>query len=268
MLPASAVAGSVLTVTVASDYAVGDQVRIVANSAGTDCSGSVGVYTIKAIAGDLTTVTFVEDIGTVATAAHCSLVGATGRCTSKGSQTTAQIAAKGMTACTSAGGTWTPSFVQRNKHGGIYTYGNLERYPFGRNVPYTDSQNALAYHHETGFTTYGYTSYETLYGYTAAGAVTNANPGVHTDDTTNDAIGANVGTDCGSTEMDVTAQAEASALWAAGTVALTPSMRPDMRKGVGKVADNTGAAVYFEPGTTTACLDRYSQSSPDRKSVV
>jgi hypothetical protein len=55
-------------------------------------------------------------------------------------------------------------FVQRSKHGGIYTWGNLERYPFGRVVS-TDSQNAHQNLHETGFTTYGYTSYESLYGY-------------------------------------------------------------------------------------------------------
>merc|ERR1711871_604695 len=117
---------------------------------------------------------FLETVGTSAAATECSLVGATGRCTDQGTQTTAQAAAKGQGACTAAGGEWTPSFVQRNKHGGIYTYGNLERYPFGRHIPYTDSQNALAYHHETGFTTYGYTSYESLYGYTKPGAVDNA----------------------------------------------------------------------------------------------
>jgi hypothetical protein len=55
-------------------------------------------------------------------------------------------------------------FVQRSKHGGIYTWGNLERFPFGRVVG-TDSQNAHSNLHETGFTTYGYTSYESLYGY-------------------------------------------------------------------------------------------------------
>merc|ERR1711871_1634873 len=67
----------------------------------------------------------------------------------------------------SAGG----EFVQRNKHGGIYTWGNLERYPFGRSdaAVVTDPARtgAMKNLHDTGFTTYGYSSYESLYGYVA-----------------------------------------------------------------------------------------------------
>lgn len=57
-------------------------------------------------------------------------------------------------------------FVQRSKHGAIYTWGNLERFPFGRPVN-TDSVRSYQNLHETGFTTYGYTSYESIYGYVA-----------------------------------------------------------------------------------------------------
>ena len=163
---ATGISGKVLTVAVSADYAVGDRVRIVAS--GASCDAAVGEYTIASLTA--AAVTFLETIGTAGDATHCSLVGGTGRCTDQGTQTTAQAAATGKTACTALGGEWTPSFVQRNKHGGIYTYGNLERYPFGRHIPYTDSRNALAYHHETGFTVYGYTSYESLYGYTAPGS--------------------------------------------------------------------------------------------------
>merc|ERR1711988_1727462 len=190
-----------------------------------------------AIAGDATTVTFLETIGTAATPAHCSLIGGTGRCTDQGTQTAAQKAATGKAACAAAGGEWTPSFVQRNKHGGIYTYGNLERYPFGRHIPYTDSQNALAYHHETGFTTYGYTSYESLYGYTSPGAVNNAK--AYTAG--NNAAGVDIGIDCGPTQMGL------------ATAELT---------GVGAAAGNTGAAVYVEPGTQTVCTDYFSVTAP------
>jgi hypothetical protein len=50
-------------------------------------------------------------------------------------------------------------FVQRNKHGGTYTFGNIHRYPFGeRSQGGTGSRI-------TGFTTYGYTDYTWLYGY-------------------------------------------------------------------------------------------------------
>ena len=56
------------------------------------------------------------------------------------------------------------SFVQHSKHGGIYTWGNIERFPFGRPAG-TDKQNSYGHLHETGFTTYGYSSYESLYGY-------------------------------------------------------------------------------------------------------
>ena len=50
-------------------------------------------------------------------------------------------------------------FVQINKHGGVYTSGNRERYPFGmRSQGNTGSRIS-------GFTTYGYTDYEWLYGY-------------------------------------------------------------------------------------------------------
>ena len=50
-------------------------------------------------------------------------------------------------------------FVQRNKHGGIYTYGNLERYPFGERSQGTTGSRV------SGFTTYGYSDYKWLYGY-------------------------------------------------------------------------------------------------------
>ena len=49
-------------------------------------------------------------------------------------------------------------FVQRNKHGGIYTFGNPERFPFGQRSQGTSGQRV------TGFTTYGYTNYPWLYG--------------------------------------------------------------------------------------------------------
>ena len=256
---ASGVSGNTVTVTVASDYQAGDQVRLVQNTASSTACEAIGVYTILSITGT-TAVTFVETLPSVTTPAECSLVGATGRCTSQGSQTTAQIAAKGMTACTAAGGMWTPSFVQRNKHGGIYTYGNLERYPFGRSIGYTDSRNAQAFHHETGFTSYGYTSYESLYGYTAAGAATNAHPGVQAD--ASKTLGVNIGTDCGSTEMDITTQTQASALWDGTAQALGRAVRPDLRLGQGKVSGNTGAAEYAEPGTLLPCVDLWGQKAP------
>jgi len=66
-------------------------------------------------------------------------------------------------------------FVQRNKHGGIYTWGNSERYPFGNTYGgsvETDPliTGAFTGLYDTGFTTRGFTSYESLYGYYAAGA--------------------------------------------------------------------------------------------------
>merc|ERR1711871_1503965 len=256
---ATAMSGNTMTVTVDAAYQVGDRVRVVENSGGTGCDVE-GEYTIAAIANNRSTVTFAEAVGTSGTAAHCSLIVATGRCTDQGTQTTAQADAKGQGACTAAGGQWTPSYVQRNKHGGIYTYGNLERFPFGRKIPFTDSQNALSYHHETGFTTAGYSSYESLYGYTAAGAITNAIPGIY--DAAQDALGANIGTDCGATEMGVTTQTQASALWDGGTIAAAPQNRDDLRLGQGKVSDNTGAADYLEPGTTTSSTDKYGIKSP------
>jgi len=98
----------------------------------------------------------------------------------------------------------TDKFVQWNKHGGIYTYGNIERFPFGydRTSRMTNTkvwgcpENAIltgqAYEEryadeaaattacggdrfvrevkygaldETGYTTWGYSKYESLYGY-------------------------------------------------------------------------------------------------------
>ena len=64
-------------------------------------------------------------------------------------------------------------FVQRNKHGGIYTWGNSERYPFGNTYGgsvETDPEVTGAFTglYDTGFTTRGFTSYESLYGYYAA----------------------------------------------------------------------------------------------------
>jgi len=249
------ISGNTMTVAVDPAYQVGDRVRVI--ETGGDGCDVEGEYTIAEINGARTEVTFVETVGTSGTSEHCSLMGATGRCTDQGTQTTAQAAAKGQTACTAAGGQWTPSFVQRNKHGGIYTYGNLERYPFGRRIPFTDSQNALSYHHETGFTTYGYSSYESLYGYTAPGAVTNL--GAYAG--AQDADGANIGSNCGATEMDVTDQTEESELWSANVEDTAPQNRDDMRLGQGQ-AGATGAAEYLEPGTTTSCTDKYGIKSP------
>ena len=50
-------------------------------------------------------------------------------------------------------------FVQRNKHGGTYTSGNIHRFPFG------DRSQGNTGSRITGFTTYGFTNYEWLYGY-------------------------------------------------------------------------------------------------------
>ena len=46
-------------------------------------------------------------------------------------------------------------YVQRNKHGGVYTQGNLERFPFG----VIDNKH----NRETGRTTFGYTTYRSLH---------------------------------------------------------------------------------------------------------
>ena len=54
-------------------------------------------------------------------------------------------------------------FVQWNKHGGIYTYGNAERFPFGINR-YSGAPE-YAKLDETGSSTWGYSKYESLYGY-------------------------------------------------------------------------------------------------------
>jgi len=232
---ATGASGKVLTVAVDANYAVGDRVRIVENAVGTDCDDAVGEYTIASLT--TSAVTFLETIGTAADVTHCSLIGGIGRCTDKGTQTDEQKAATGKAACVAVGGEWTPSFVQRNKHGGLYTYGNLERYPFGRHIPYTDSQNALAYHHETGFTVYGYTSYESLYGYTAPGAVDNAKAYA----AGSNAEGTNIGIDCGPTQMGL-----ATAALIGNGVRGTPG----------------NAAVYLEPGTTTACVDAFGVTAP------
>ena len=54
-------------------------------------------------------------------------------------------------------------FVQWNKHGGIYTYGNIERFPFGINR-YSGAPE-YGKLDETGSSTWGYSKYESLYGY-------------------------------------------------------------------------------------------------------
>jgi hypothetical protein len=54
-------------------------------------------------------------------------------------------------------------FIQWNKHGGIYTYGNAERFPFGINR-YSGAPE-YAKLDETGSSTWGYSKYESLYGY-------------------------------------------------------------------------------------------------------
>ena len=46
-------------------------------------------------------------------------------------------------------------YVQRNKHGGVYTHGNIERFPFG----IIDDKHNRA----TGRTTFGYSTYHTLH---------------------------------------------------------------------------------------------------------
>ena len=53
-------------------------------------------------------------------------------------------------------------YVQRNKHGGVYTSGNRERYPFGVRSQGTTGSRI------SGFTTYGFTDYRWLYGYVKA----------------------------------------------------------------------------------------------------
>ena len=57
----------------------------------------------------------------------------------------------------------TARFVQWNKFGGLYTVGNPERFPFGYDR--VTGQPGYAKLDETGFTTWGYTQYESLYGY-------------------------------------------------------------------------------------------------------
>ena len=54
-------------------------------------------------------------------------------------------------------------FVQWNKHGGLYTYGNIERFPFGINR-YSGAPE-YGKTDETGSSTWGYSKYESLYGY-------------------------------------------------------------------------------------------------------
>ena len=54
-------------------------------------------------------------------------------------------------------------FVQWNKHGGLYTYGNIERFPFGINR-YSGAPE-YGKLDETGSSTWGYSKYESLYGY-------------------------------------------------------------------------------------------------------
>jgi hypothetical protein len=52
-------------------------------------------------------------------------------------------------------------YVQRNKHGGVYTLGNVERFPFG----VIQGGDASDYEHNrvTGRSTFGYTTYQTLH---------------------------------------------------------------------------------------------------------
>ena len=56
-------------------------------------------------------------------------------------------------------------YVQRNKHGGQYTSGNLERYPFGLIDPQEGVTTDLTMNRITGRTTFGYTDYQTLHGF-------------------------------------------------------------------------------------------------------
>lgn len=63
------------------------------------------------------------------------------------------------------------TFVQWNKFGGVYTYGNIERFPFGYSTAAdadnarTDADVRYGALDETGYTTWGYSKYESLYGY-------------------------------------------------------------------------------------------------------
>lgn len=57
--------------------------------------------------------------------------------------------------------------IQWNKHGGIYTHGNAERFPFGlkKDVTVSDRVRKWGMLDHTGFTTWGYSFYESLYQY-------------------------------------------------------------------------------------------------------
>ena len=155
----------------------GDTV-VVSSTAGNVCDAA-GTYTVRATTAT-TTVQVAEAVATESTAGHCQIerpaypgnnAGAGGSETTDSGATYYSTTIKhyvetedtmdNMKRTTGTGN----GFVQRSKHGGIYTWGNIERFPFGRAGVTTDSQNAHANLHETGFTTYGYSSYESLYGY-------------------------------------------------------------------------------------------------------
>jgi len=60
-----------------------------------------------------------------------------------------------------------PKVLQYNKHGGIYTYGNVQRFPFGvirHGTPGSRTRKWGELDH-VGFTTWGYSFYESLYPY-------------------------------------------------------------------------------------------------------
>jgi len=61
----------------------------------------------------------------------------------------------------------TPKVIQWNKHGGIYTSGNLERFPFGlaRKTKSVERVRGWGQLDHTGYTTWGYSLYENLYAY-------------------------------------------------------------------------------------------------------
>jgi len=61
----------------------------------------------------------------------------------------------------------TKKVIQWNKHGGIYTSGNVNRFPFGVKRHVTVNQRTAGWGEldHTGFTTWGYSFYESLYRY-------------------------------------------------------------------------------------------------------
>merc|ERR1711988_2002443 len=168
--------------------AVGD--AVVVSNADTSCTGAAccaaaGTYTVTSNTG--TYVIGVKEIVVADTASHCKIArpaypgnnAAVGGSESSTATTTlikhyveTEDTMDNMQRTHGIGN----GFVQRSKHGGIYTWGNLERYPFGKPTT-TGSKRGSGNLHETGFTTYGYTSYESLYGYVQPGGTNGGTQG-------------------------------------------------------------------------------------------